>query len=48
MRRPVNCIAGNVIFVSSRVVANQNAQFEFTNAFLVRDAAGHAIEIEQK
>jgi catechol 2,3-dioxygenase-like lactoylglutathione lyase family enzyme len=40
--------AGNVIFVSSGVVANQKAQLGFTKAFLVRDADGHAIEIEQK
>jgi hypothetical protein len=48
MRRPANCIARNVIFVSSGVVANQNAQLGFTKAFLARDADGHAIEIEQK
>ena len=40
--------AGNVIFVSSVMVANQNAQLGFAKAFLVRDADGHAIEIEQK
>jgi hypothetical protein len=40
--------ARNVIFVSSGVVANQNAQLGFTKTFLVRDADGHAIEIEQK
>jgi len=40
--------AGKVSFVSSGVVANQNPQLGFTKAFLVRDADGHSVEIEQK
>lgn len=40
--------AGKVSFVSSGVVANQSRQLGFTKAFLVRDADGHVVEIEQK
>jgi catechol 2,3-dioxygenase-like lactoylglutathione lyase family enzyme len=40
--------AGKASFVSSGVVANQNGQLGFSKAFLVRDADGHAVEIEQK
>ncbi len=35
-------------FVSSGVVANQNAQFGFRKAFVVRDPDGHAVEVEEK
>ncbi len=35
-------------FVSSGVIANQKGQLGFSNAFVVRDPDGHAVEIEQK
>ena len=35
-------------FVSSGLIANQNGEFGFSAAFIVRDPDGHAVEIEQK
>jgi hypothetical protein len=33
---------------SSGMIANQNAQLEFSKALVIRKPDGHAIEIEQK
>ena len=43
-----NLALAKLNFVSSEVVANHNAQLEFTSAFIVRDPDGHAVEIQQK
>jgi catechol 2,3-dioxygenase-like lactoylglutathione lyase family enzyme len=40
--------AAKVDFVSSGVIANQKEELGFTNAFIVRDPDGHAVEIEEK
>jgi catechol 2,3-dioxygenase-like lactoylglutathione lyase family enzyme len=40
--------AAKVNFVSSGVVSNQTPQLGFTQAFIVRDPDGHAVEVEQK